>query len=425
MKELPRIARARLAGPGPTSPGGSAPAARPHPDANLLSAFAERSLTAAERSRVLEHLAVCAECRAEIQLALRATVDARDVAGAAAERREPAQTVSGWQSVLRWDALAAAMAALAAVVIFQFAIRSGIHSTSRLPASGSIARSAEQKAAPVLEARNEAITASKPAAKLSYRALQRTESQLRGTAKAAKSAPGNPAPRALGGVVAEQAALPIVASAPPPPAPSDAAKARDVLEQRNAPAAMAGAVAKNAVADSSNAPQPIRPAAPAAPQQRAAVTESKVARQASPAPTQGVMGGLAGAANFLVAPPGPAVRWAIGPVPPASGALPGDVERSLDGGRTWQVVAIDGNVGFRAVFAIGDQVWAGGSGGALYHSSDSGGHWTPVHLDSEGAESAGDIVAIRFANAERGIIETSDGAAWITTDGGQHWQRRP
>ena len=64
MHEPPKIALARLkANP---QPSGNAPGALPsgsHPDANLLAAFVEKSLTERERLQVLEHLAACADCR--------------------------------------------------------------------------------------------------------------------------------------------------------------------------------------------------------------------------------------------------------------------------------------------------------------------------------------------------------------------------
>jgi hypothetical protein len=45
------------------------PVAGPHPDAGLLTAFAERSLAGHERESVLAHLAGCAECREVVTLA--------------------------------------------------------------------------------------------------------------------------------------------------------------------------------------------------------------------------------------------------------------------------------------------------------------------------------------------------------------------
>ena len=41
-----------------------------HPDADQISAFVESALPAYEREQVLDHLAVCTECRAIVALSL-------------------------------------------------------------------------------------------------------------------------------------------------------------------------------------------------------------------------------------------------------------------------------------------------------------------------------------------------------------------
>ena len=61
MAELPQIVHQRLKAP--PSPG-------IHPDADVLTAFGERSLPGAERAVVLDHLAQCGDCREVLALAL-------------------------------------------------------------------------------------------------------------------------------------------------------------------------------------------------------------------------------------------------------------------------------------------------------------------------------------------------------------------
>jgi len=68
-------------------------AAGEHPDANLLSAFAEHSLTEPERMQVLDHLSRCAECREVAALALPA-VEEKQLAPAAV--RETIGTSRSW-----------------------------------------------------------------------------------------------------------------------------------------------------------------------------------------------------------------------------------------------------------------------------------------------------------------------------------------
>src|SRR5271169_2083219 len=73
MTEVPKIVPDRLrtaqlkrALAEPTGP------QRAHPDADVLTAFAEQALSATERDGVLEHLACCGDCRELIALALAA-----------------------------------------------------------------------------------------------------------------------------------------------------------------------------------------------------------------------------------------------------------------------------------------------------------------------------------------------------------------
>jgi photosystem II stability/assembly factor-like uncharacterized protein len=107
MQDVPKIVRARLQRP-------TAPTAEAHPDADLLTAFAERSLVAGERDQVFEHLARCADCREVVVFALPAIEDAA-LANPAAPRR-------AWLilPVLRWGVVTAGIVALASVGIVQY-----------------------------------------------------------------------------------------------------------------------------------------------------------------------------------------------------------------------------------------------------------------------------------------------------------------
>jgi len=142
-------------------------------------------------------------------------------------------------------------------------------------------------------------------------------------------------------------------------------------------------------------------------------------------------------------------RWTIN----ASGAL----QRSVDQGKSWQTVDVNANANavvganfsaaaatsrakvkeadkvlkrelatptFRAVAATGSDVWAGGSGGALYHSADAGDHWSRVFPAAAGASLTGDIISLEFADIQHGRASTSTSEVWITTDGGQTWQKQ-
>ena len=59
MPEVPKIVHDRLRAGLPTGTGPEGP----HPDPDVLTAFAEQALSAAEREGVLQHLARCGDCR--------------------------------------------------------------------------------------------------------------------------------------------------------------------------------------------------------------------------------------------------------------------------------------------------------------------------------------------------------------------------
>jgi photosystem II stability/assembly factor-like uncharacterized protein len=148
----------------------------------------------------------------------------------------------------------------------------------------------------------------------------------------------------------------------------------------------------------------------------------------------------------------PAPRWTI--------TAAGGLQRSFDQGNTWQDVDVNAvsaigsystalevmapstavkkdkdadrktlkrgtsPLTFLAVAAAGAEVWAGGTGGTLYHSVDSGARWTRVVPASAGTVLLSDIVGLDFPDAQHGKITTSTTEVWSTTDGGQTWQKQ-
>jgi len=103
MQKVPNIVRERLQAAKPVDA---------HPDADLLTAFAEQSLPEAERAAVFGHLARCGDCRDVVALALPATeiVDSVSVPSRAAWFTWP---------VLRWGAVAAGVVIIASLGILQ------------------------------------------------------------------------------------------------------------------------------------------------------------------------------------------------------------------------------------------------------------------------------------------------------------------
>jgi hypothetical protein len=112
----------------------------------------------------------------------------------------------------------------------------------------------------------------------------------------------------------------------------------------------------------------------------------------------------------------PILQWTLSPE--------GQVERSMDLGRTWQVVSVPGGGLFRALSSVGTQVWAGGKQGLLVHSPDSGQSWNRVTPNISDRTLSADVIRIDFSDASSGTLSTSDGEIWVTADAGQTWHKR-
>jgi len=140
--------------------------------------------------------------------------------------------------------------------------------------------------------------------------------------------------------------------------------------------------------------------------------------------------------------------WSINPA--------GGLQRSFDQGKTWQAVDVNANPAsftsasvavaaktsrskakelnktrkvsasliFQTLAGAGSDVWVGGSGGALYHSADSGSHWTRVVPAASGTVLTGDIVSLEFPEPQHGKLSTSTAEVWTTGDSGQTWQKQ-
>jgi hypothetical protein len=449
MPGIPKIVLERLKAKSAAAVPSGVPARPPsfqgaeHPDANLLAAFVEKTLTAQERTEVLDHLAQCAACREVVAVTVPAEVEEAQPARIAARR--------GWSAwpILRWGALAAALGVVAIIVVVheypsrrQAAVSTGIRPAA-VPGEG---RSEPQ------------ISANLPPAQPSPEATRaKAEAESRESARemaklemgAAHSVGRNVATQPASAETKQQVTL-MAAARPPtaeaenvpitgretstsggavgvgamPAAPSPAKPAFRVsaaqvggpqAEARGVPPA--GGAAATVKTESATAASDLNTDQALGVSRKATATTSRAAARLKGGPPAGEFAPTAMAARGESKDKlGPAAAlWTI--------SASGKVERSEDGAKSWQEVPVDNAVTFRVVTASGTEVWAGGSGGALYHSRDGGANWQRVKLESGGSAISQAVVGIRVRDPQHLTVTTASGEQWVSEDGGQHWQR--
>jgi hypothetical protein len=460
MQNVPKIVRERLRAATP---------AVDHPDADVLTAFAERSLPKREQGVVLEHLARCGDCRDIVALALPATEPAEAVGN---------RSSSGWLTwpALRWAFVAVGVVAIASLGIVQYQRGRTQNMAASAPARSEIAAKGAREAAAQQTSKDDYVSArvakskawapppsafvdSRVAPVSSFRDKEKERDEKKSTLRADRFQALAPLPPASTGRDAGSR----IGQLAHGPRVSNQWQQNTVQNQlqNQAPAASSSPFAKQQAAGDLSANMEVPPASETVEVQTAqttAQTQSLDSLQVQSLPAQ-VTSGSAPAVSAS----GPAPSGAIGgPVATSSASIPrwtissaGRLQRSFDQGNTWQDVDVNANLAsvvgtsleisanaarasknkdarqhlkreaaspaFRAVAAAGTDIWAGGSG--LYHSLDAGNHWTRIVPASADAMLTGDIVSLEFSD-QHGKVATSTAEIWITTDGGQNWQKQ-
>ncbi len=455
MQNVPKIVRERLKAATPSTR---------HPDANVLTAFAERALGEDERGLVLDHLARCGDCRDIVAMALPASeVDA-------APARVPARGWLTWPA-LRWGLVAAGVVAIAALGVVEYQQRTE-NVASESPTPFAIAEKEAQNhpsAIPGAAAASKKAEKKSPPAPAIGDSVEATDAASNRPARLTGEGP-RPA-GAPGGIVAGSSALVAGRQLAHGPRMANQWQQPTALQNQATPAA-SSPVMKQQAADDSAAKLRVPAAAETItvenqtgqlatqaqdlnaihiqerPTEERRSDEDDATRVGKAKPAEAVPSGYGGAVmrgatigGPLLTSSAPAPRWTIN----ATGGL----QRSFDQGTTWQSVDVNANpvsfadatsiqiAGdishaksrkmpspmFRAVAATGTDVWAGGSGGALYHSTDAGDHWARVTPSSSDAILTGDVVSVEFIDMQHGKVSTSTAEVWTTSDAGQTWQK--
>jgi hypothetical protein len=151
----------------------------------------------------------------------------------------------------------------------------------------------------------------------------------------------------------------------------------------------------------------------AAPPPAAAVPPPAAARVAQAPPAPAAVLRAAPAPRFDVSSAAQGIRWRIGP-----NAL---VQYSADGGLTW----IPRPTRIPAEFAAGsaptnDVLWLVGRGGVIVRTTDAGREWQQMDFPE-----TGDLIAVTASSALDAIVQVADGRRLRTTDGGRTWASAP
>jgi hypothetical protein len=444
MENLPNIVRERL----------KVPAGGDHPDADLLTAFAERTLPENERSRVLTHLSRCSDCRDVVALAAPPATDPVSI--------DTARRVPWFQwKVLRWGA------AVACVVIVGSAVLLKRDAMAPKSASLAVARE-EQQAEQLSYERSDRVADVSP------------RSNMKGSVSSAMRAETDKDAGRFRDRALKAAVSPKLPAAPPPPA-----QARSMLDEKKQVAVGGGGLGAAAATGAFVAGNKVHGAEGWAAVPAPLVAETKKGAPESRAPTDlAVLGKstetvqlqTSAAAAAPASVPAPTVdnelsadkREAPGKAKTAIVAMPslvesesysvasnqatrseetaaqkmdraklrrslvsrwtisadGQLQHSIDAGQTWQPVTVANKASFRALSANGPDIWVGGAAGLLYHSRDSGFSWTQVKPSFAGTNLSADISAIEFTDILHGKITTANGENWITEDAGQTWRKQ-
>jgi len=378
-----------------------------HPDPNLLAAFADKALAKTERVQVLEHLARCVDCR--------------DIVSLATPEFEPTGAVtaapsSGWLRgpVLRWGTLAASVAVVTVAVtlprhLSMFAPTPSAQTDSK----GNAPESRMDEPADKLAASASPSYRAPEVDSVAKRPKRDEFSDRQNAGRVPKPSRSSKAAEGYSASPMSRAAVPA--------SPRFSAKSADEeqAELKNEQTSnMQVAVSNEVVAGQAKAAPAELESTPGKAKDaplKAQDAPAGLVRSSGPATTSRTIADASSIKNSELRTRGTMVpRWTL--------SSDGTLQRSLDAGKTWATIPVAGNSVFRALAAVGANIWVGGSGGSLYRSTDAGEHWLRVKPATGGKMLTTDIIGVEFTDANHGKLTTADEQIWITADAGQTWE---
>jgi len=340
--------------------------AKLHPDSDLLTAFAEDALLPNERVNVLEHLAVCAQCREALQISFGATSVA---AGEVRKLRPQHLQLRSW---FPWVAVAAGLLVVGSAVL--------LHQQSR--------------------------QVSQPSSQIARNEMQTAPAQ---TAQQSKTLPQPKAshPKHTTPWIDAVTVIPENAANPTAIAPEKEAAIRSPEQVRDTNATVA-VQTENATIET----QPVN---------LQALIKNQSAAGGGIGSGSGAGLGQGASGRLSLGPLAAAPRMAMRPAQ-SNWRInsQGQVEHALGDG-TWQSVLTSEKSKMRVVSLIGQNLWVGGENSRLYHSTDNGTTWVAVMLpDKDGRWHV--LTQISFQTQQAGKVIAEDGVFWTTEDSGRTWK---
>ncbi|MBI1740971.1 MAG: hypothetical protein HY233_10425 [Acidobacteriales bacterium] len=428
MSDVPKIVYDRLRAGTPVGA---------HPDADVLAAFAEQVLPAAECEDVVQHLARCRDCREVLALSLppmeavaKPEADREVVAAVPVSAGRASAEPRNWLAWtnLRWAALAAGVVVVASVLM----LRPGKQPESMV---ATVNRQAENAVPATSDAKPTVSSADQPAESAAAKAVKPDTSILRerpvlGMVESPPARTQTPALPAASGALADNKrvdalaldkraakipAAPAVSASGGIAAPEHVGVSSETVEVTNEAASMAQAApAQNRLMARSELSAPIQKAKVATKEE----TELKAQTKDAEAQKKQLKSAIAAPDRAFGArklqSKDVAAQWNF-----AQGML----RRSLDGGASWQTT-LQLDRPLLCFGAQGSDVWAGGQAGTLFHSSDGGTTWVQVQPSTKAESLSTDIVAIEIRGPAEIVLSTSTKESWTTADGGKTWEKK-